>query len=368
VFDADATGTRALVVAVVAALVLAGCSGSGIGLDGDPFPGDGNDTGGDGGSGLNRTELASLEAGGAGLSSGERARARSLVVGFYDDLPRDASERRATGLAAAERICRVDRRFDRAVTAADLAGGETAANASRRMARAVETLERFDDRLDPAPVRALGAGVDDTDRYVPLVGSYRRLAAASCRAIDRRTNASLERFHVAALAFGVEVTLLGAGADPGTAAAASGAAARVDDGGGDGAGSVPVGLYRLRYLLGDHGYALALSEVHWALRGEMVGVVAYAAVTAASMGVVESLDGVNFTAVVREQGFDRNRTWLRRCGAVGVDADVDRGAIGRAIDEGRTEPVEAVGDVLDGDGDAAACRRRESPRGGSSGG
>ncbi len=171
-------------------------------------------------------------------------------------------------------------------------------------------------------------GVGKVTKYVPLLGSYNDLAQKACLASKERTNESIEEFHIAALMFGVDAALVAGTvyyqpAFAGTRFVANSAS--------------KLGLYRLRYLCGNRCWALAMSEVHWAMRGTMLGLTSNLGSKAVKMGIEFSKEDVRFA--LREQGYDPGK-YL-------ANSDLDFGRLSECVSDTRSSVRTAVNEVED---------------------
>ncbi|WP_148286724.1 hypothetical protein [Halarchaeum acidiphilum] len=138
-------------------------------------------------------------------------------------------------------------------------------------------------------------------KYTPLVGSYNRMADAACtvRNASEEGNVSdraLRRYYVSTLVFGVDALLLADGAFYKPAFAGTRYVTNR---------ASEVGLYRLRYVLGDRAWALGMSEIHVTLRGSMFGLADQAMMTAGEMGLNVSAHDVDWTYIAEAQGIEQ---------------------------------------------------------------
>ncbi len=247
----------------------------------------------------------------AGLTEGERRQAQKLVANFTEEVPENKTERRVYLLETAGSICKNSSQYERSLQPNRIERGRKDSKmAARRLSYASQVInERFTNDVPVSRFRRLRNGVDDATKYVPIVGSYNRLTNASCAASEKRTDQSLRRFQVAAIMFGVDTLLVASGgfykpAFTGTRYVMNTAS--------------KFGLYRLRYVCGNRCWALAWSEVHWALRGEMLvrlhELAQYAAtsdlnITREDYRRVAEMQGINSKAItqVGEKWFDEGK-------------------------------------------------------------
>lgn len=282
-------------------------------------------------SGYIHTELAG--PGRAGLTPEQQAKVRKTVVSFYN-VSRNQSKRREASLNAATELCEYDRGFEgQAKASAFKAGGSTAKTTSRRLDFAAQIVnEKLGGSVERAGFSGLRDGVKKTTKYVPLLGSYNDLAQKSCLASKKRTNESIEEFHIAALMFGVDAALVAGTvyyqpAFAGTRFVANSAS--------------KLGLYRLRYLCGNRCWALAMSEVHWAMRGTMLGVTSNLGRAALDMGLDLSEEDVR--SALGRQGYEPGK-YL-------ANSEIDFRRLSDCASDSRSSVRTAVNEVEDGGGD-----------------
>lgn len=276
-FNQKITRTQVTVIAVAAMLVLAGCStGSnpGIGasvesqepttvtvvseessetIDPEYGPEDGQ----------NLTEYSNdLGSDAAGLSRSERKQVEDLVVGFYDDLPENKSERRDLFLDTADEHCAFEEEYSSRVNTSALEeNGSDLGDTVRRAHYGAQIVNEFDSQVPVEPFGDVRSDIGDVTKYAPLLGSYNQMSDKACAASEDRTDAAIQEYQFATLMFGVDAMLISTGAfyQP----AFAGTRFTVNK-------ASQLGLYRLRYVCGDRCWALAMSEVHVTLRGSMV--------------------------------------------------------------------------------------------------
>jgi hypothetical protein len=253
---------------------------------------------------------------GANLSQQARVRAEDLATSFFEDLPENKTERRQTGFEAANATCAIYRDAESITDTREISetGGLTK-EAGRRISFASQIAnEQFSEEIPTHTPKSLRQTTKDATNYVPLVSSYQAMSESACRATEERTDEALKDYYTATLVFGVDTMLVSTGAfyEPafaGTRLVTNHAS--------------QIGLYRLRYLIGNRGWALAMSEVHWALRGSMLNTVSGLTEEAASMGwdlnedgadvqLVAQVQGVNpatLTAAAQNQSIPTNTSW-----------------------------------------------------------
>jgi len=112
------------------------------------------------------------------------------------------------------------------------------------------------------------------------------MSEKACDAAEDRTDEAIREYQIASMMFGVDAMLVSTGAFYQPAFASTRFVTNR---------ASQLGLYRLRYVCGNRCWALAMSEVHVALRGSMLTVTSNMLRTAADMGVQltqEDLDAV----------------------------------------------------------------------------
>lgn len=199
-----------------------------------------------------------------GLNDSNKERVHSVLANFSENLPENKSERKTVLLQTADKVCQKRRQnFSETI---DLKRVETEGKEAKQFARRLSYSsqiinERFTDNVPASKFSDVRSGVDKTTKYAPVLGSVERFMNASCIASEKRTDESLRRFQIAAMMVGVDLVLAysGVGYNP----AFKGTRYVMNTGS-------KVGLYRLRYVCGNRCWALAWSETHWILRGEMV--------------------------------------------------------------------------------------------------
>jgi hypothetical protein len=212
---------------------------------------------------------------------------------MYEQVPSNRSERRETSVEAATDICRFHRNHtDTNASEAIPAAGKQAKNVARRAHFAGQIAnERMGADVPLTPLRTFRSGTGDATKYLPLIGSYATVAETACQASQNQTADSIRAFHVSMVMFAVDATLISSGgfyrpAFAGTRAITNSANT--------------VGLYRLRYLCGDRCWALAMSEIHWGLRGTMRGATTTIVRTSVETGFNLTVDDLRSVASSQE--------------------------------------------------------------------
>lgn len=306
------TRTHLIVIAVAAMLVLAGCaehgspgadtgevtvveSGTPESLepsetptpeeDSNSSPLDRDDYGLQ--PGQNLAEYANdLDLGSAGLNDSGRQRVEDMIIGFYDGVENE-SERRTFFLEKAEKHCEFDQKYEEELDKTMLEEGSGELNdAVRRAEYAGQIVGEFNGEPPVNPLGDIGDGVSEVTKHAPLVGSYNQMSEKACDAAEDRTDEAIREYQIASMMFGVDAMLVSTGAFYQPAFASTRFVTNR---------ASQLGLYRLRYVCGNRCWALAMSEVHVALRGSMLTVTSNMLRTAADMGVQltqEDLDAV----------------------------------------------------------------------------
>lgn len=312
-FNQKNSRTHAAVIVMVVMLVLAGCStGSnpGTGIESGPqetttvMPEKSDesidpDYGPE--KGQNLTEYSNeRDSDAAGLTVGEKEQVESLVVGFYDDLEEQGaneSERRAIILESATELCGFNQDFENKVNKSMLEdGGKRTEHTVRRAHYAAQIANEFDGQVPTEPLGDIRSETGDLTKYTPLLGSYNQMSDTACAASEERTDAAVQEYQIATVMFGVDAMLISTGAFYQPAFAGTRFAANK---------ASQLGLYRLRYVCGDRCWALAMSEVHVALRGSMVTGTSNLLRQAGEMGV--ELRREDLEAVADEYNTDVDR-------------------------------------------------------------
>lgn len=143
--------------------------------------------------GQNLTEYANdREPGSAGLNDTERQAVEDMVVGFYEEVRENESERRTFFLEKAEKHCEFDRGFDSRMDRTMLEGGsEETGDAVRRAGFAAEIVGDFNGEAPVDPLGGVGSGVSEVTKYAPLVGSYNQMSEKACGAAEDRTDQAI---------------------------------------------------------------------------------------------------------------------------------------------------------------------------------
>lgn len=122
--------------------------------------------------------------------------------------------------------------------------------------------ENFNTHVSSTKLQSAMDRAGRLSKYTPLVGSYNRMHNASC-AVTPDNEASLERFYIATASFGIETALVQQQVFFKTSFVATRYTTNT------------LSLMKVRTVVGDKGYGLLLSEIHWAYRGGQQGATTY---------------------------------------------------------------------------------------------
>lgn len=327
-FRTETTRTRLLSVGVVVMLLLSGCAS--VTQSSPPAP-----AGGGGPPETMSTTTAptttatqpvserslhdyanTTAPGAANLSAQAQARAENLTASFYEGLPENQTERRQAGFTAAAKTCA---KYQNLTQTVDLDQAAATGNYTRELGHKIAFAtdianEQFSDDIPVHSAKSLRDLTQKSTKYVPLISSFQTMGECACAATERRTDAALKDYYTATLMFGVDAMLVSTGAFYKPAFAGTRFVTNK---------ASQVGLYRLRYVLGNRGWALAMSEVYYGLRGAMINTASSLAGDAAEIGwqldeegadiqLVAQMQGVNatrLTAATRDQGIPTNVSW-----------------------------------------------------------
>jgi hypothetical protein len=296
--------------------------------------------------------MAGLQPAGADLTAANRQLVREKVTSFYAGLPDSDRERREAGVAAATEICDHHRTVSQSVSIEDIRrGGDAADQTSRRLTYAVGIVnEQTEETVPRRPADRVSEPIGSVSKYVPLIGSYDRLATAACTVKRNETTRSLERFYLAAMVFAVEAVLIQQNVFYQPAFRVTGVATNA---------ARYAGLYRLRYLCGNRCFALGMSEVYAVTYGTFVGAATHTAQTAGEMGLQLHREDVDWAAVASAQGAKLDRVLDEHVpddvdGDRLVDCSVEAVGDGAEKADGVVDSVAEgeVGSVVDGLGEA----------------
>lgn len=261
------------------------------------------------------------------LSDQQREQVHTTMADFYEKLPDEQSERRETVIDVAERICGNYTDFEESVDVAAVADGDIqrARHNIRRADFAVQMInEHFTDNIDRSALTKLRSGSADAARYAPLYASYNQMAEDACRVERTQNDQAIEDFQTSALYFGVEMALIQSGVFYKPAFGTTRAI------------SNNLALSRIRFLCGDRCYALALSEIHWGLRGTPLGLLNYYKEN--TEGINPSSDQFETTLrfVINQQGEEYRESIVADCaGSIADEAS-------EAVDNPREKSEELV--------------------------
>lgn len=183
----------------------------------------------------------------------------NLTQDFYSDLPANDSERKAETVKAATTICAGGKPINPTVFEAS----SEFERQSYRLEHGTNVIhENFNRHVSPTKLQSAMDRAGGLSKYTPLVGSYNRMHNASCE-VSQDDEASLERFYIATASFGIEAALVQQQVFFKTSFIATRYTTNM------------LSLMKVRTVVGDKGYGLLLSEIHWAYRGGQQGATAY---------------------------------------------------------------------------------------------
>ncbi|GGL21663.1 hypothetical protein GCM10009037_01220 [Halarchaeum grantii] len=226
----------------------------------------------------------------------------ALIASFYDNV--DTSEdRRNASVSAATNLCREDEQLGDSISSLQLAHGASMTGTMGRRLDYATQIVREQFTSDVPRTEGFRSITGKAAKYTPLVGSYNRMADAACTVRNESeegniSDRALRRYYVSTLVFGVDALLLTEGAFYKPAFAGTRYVTNR---------ASEVGLYRLRYVLGDRAWALGMSEIHATLRGSMLGLVDQTMMTAGEMGLKLSAHDVDWTYIAEAQGVEQTR-------------------------------------------------------------
>lgn len=180
-------------------------------------------------------------------------------VDTYFDTLRATSDRPQVVTGCANELCRTTRLISRDALDTVAATGKGADEVMQQAQFGVKILNEYQltDAIDESMVAAHRWEVSDYTRYIPLLASFNNLRTAACK-VTPENGESTKQFLIASLAFGIEVALWTYGtpyrmAWRGTRFVAN----------------------RTFLRFAQHGctgcIALAMSELHWAIRASVYG-------------------------------------------------------------------------------------------------
>lgn len=177
------------------------------------------------------------------------------IAGNFFSAMRGAKDKQGTVISCANGFCEAQKEISRETLDAIVESGEMTETGIRRARFGVRVLREYGltDAVNESMLESGERSVKRYTRYLPLLGSFNNCRTAAC-AVDEDKPETIERFLYASLAFGMEVALWYYGAPfkmawRGTRFIAN----------------------RTFLRLARNGcracVALAMSEIHWAIRG-----------------------------------------------------------------------------------------------------
>lgn len=185
----------------------------------------------------------------------------SVSEGYFDSLPATKSEANGTVIECANALCSARKAISKELITAVVDSGSSADKVVRRLQFGVQILREYNitDKIDESMIEAGRRELSDYTRYIPLIGSFNNLCEAACGVkVSNPDPTAVKEFIFAALAFGMEIAIWTIGAPYKMAWRGTRFIAN---------------RTFLRYA--RHGcsgcIALAMSELHWAIRGAVYG-------------------------------------------------------------------------------------------------
>lgn len=180
-----------------------------------------------------------------------------MVSDYFDRMPAGENELNAEVVELASEICLVEQipaaAFDSTVSEI-----QSTSRWKTRVEKTIDTLDKYGiTQIESEWIDETWDTVDTAFRYVPLLGSLNELHVCSCNLKNKQTTENVESFYMAVLAFGIEVALFYIGAPfkmawSSTRFISNRTILRLY---GRGCGGVCL--------------SLAMSEIHWAIRGQI---------------------------------------------------------------------------------------------------
>lgn len=180
---------------------------------------------------------------------------------YFDDLRKFENEkqRERAAIGCANKLCRRTKAVPEEVVTEIVDGVESGEVALRRGRRAVEILneQRITTAIEPSALKKIERKGGQYLKYVPIIESFNNLRSAACQ-VSPDNKESIKNFYIAALAFGLEVVLWQISAPYKIAWRST---------------RYVSNRTFLRYARHgcDRCIALAMSELHWALRRGIYG-------------------------------------------------------------------------------------------------
>lgn len=209
---------------------------------------------------LKATAVTPIAASGV-VTAQEEDTVDAVSDGYFDALPDTKSARNDTIVECANELCAARKVISKEVLTAIVASGSSSDKVVRRLQFGVRILNEYDitDKVDESMIETGRRDLSDYTRYLPLVGSFNNLSKAACAVKTPNPNPeAVKDFLFAAAAFGLEVTLWTVGAPYTMAWRGTRFVAN-----------------RTFLRFARHGcrgcIALAMSELHWAIRGSVYG-------------------------------------------------------------------------------------------------
>lgn len=176
---------------------------------------------------------------------------------FFDALPDSETERSEAVTDCANALCTAQRAVSKEVIDLVREGGATVDDFIRHLRFGIRTLNEFNitTAVDETTLERSQRATSKLTQYLPLLGSFNNLCDAACKVETPNPDADqVQKFLFAAIAFGIEIGLWSVGAPFNIAFKGTRFVAN-----------------RTFLRFTRHGcrgcVALAMSEIHWAIRG-----------------------------------------------------------------------------------------------------
>lgn len=209
---------------------------------------------------LKTTAIAPIATSGI-VTAQESDVVNAVSTGYFDALPETKVERNKTVIKCANDLCKAQKTVSEETINAVVTSGSSADKVIRRLQFGVRILNEYNltDKVDASMIAAERRDLDDYTRYLPLVASFNNLCTAACAVDTPDPNPeSVKGFLFAVTAFGMEVALWTIGTPYKMAWSGTRFIAN-----------------RTFLRFARHGcrgcIALAMSELHWAIRGSVYG-------------------------------------------------------------------------------------------------
>jgi hypothetical protein len=312
---------------------------------------------------VEQISVSDAEPDSAGLKKKDKEIVITVVSNFTANITGSESERRSTLIKAANKTCNIDQDVDKEITLKDVKrSGKESKKSTRRLAYSAEIAnEWFTNEIPTAKFNDIRDGVGTATKYLPLIGSYNRMADAACDAAEYQNETAIQRFQWSAMMFGVDVALIQSNVFYKPAFRTTGLATNQ---------SRKIGLWRLRRFCGNRCLGLGMSEVYTGLKTAMYGTTDKLIHDLGVMGIEQNQ--VDWQWLAQKQGWNGsqlpdsfpNKSQIDSAG----DTINDRGKQGlRAVENATKKQLENIQnstqDLGDKDIGKAACETKDTVKG-----